>query len=497
MKNQSDTSYDPDYDSLQGESSSSIRTSEERKSLRRLSQIPGINQEEAEDMSKWSSEHRQAELKRLKDQAAMFQVLMLMVSMNSGWYVYTQTFQLFYCKSVLNMTAPQLSAFQSNILLPWLVKPLWGFFSDSFRFFGYRFKSHIMMATVVSMVAAGWMVVDPRPNTTSFTLSNLLLSLSVAYVDTMAEGMTAITSKIYERIKVLEELENGEKDGDDDSMTAFGIFNAIRSLFQAVMSFVGGILAKKFGNSTFWSGVILGVFPVILFLYILLTFKEEKKSRFFSGCKQFIFGLKTTVKATFMPTILLPLLYIILPGLQPSPSIYIFYLVVGEGGWTFEEWNLVSFISAALMSVFLMSFINLAKNWSFTTVQIWAQILLSVSMIAMTAVLWCRYFSVIEFSILIFFINFVSAFAANIQVTSIIGRISKYLPEGFESTGITIILSASNGMSIFSGYANKWFFPLFNVKAGYYDTRLRTPFIITDASAIFWVLAGPLFLMLG
>ena len=395
------------------------------------------------------------------------------------------------------MTAPEFSAFQSNTSLPWLIKPLWGFFSDSFRFFGYRFKSHIMMATVVSMVAAAWMVVDPRPTATSFTLSNLLLSWSVAYIDTMAEGMTAVITKIYERIKILEELENGKKDGDDDSMTAFGSFNAIRSLFRAVMSFVGGILAKQFGKSTFWSGVILGSYPVVMFLYVLLIFREERKSGFFTGCQKFVFGLKGTMKAAFMPTILLPLLYIILPVLPPSPAIYNFYLAVGEGGWTFEDWNLVSFISMALMAIFLMSFINLVKNWSFTTVQIWGQILASISTIATSFILWCRYFSVIECSVLIFFITFVSAFATNIQLTSIIGRVSKYLPEGFESTGITTLISASNAVGIMNGYVNTWFFPYFGVKAGYYDSRLRTPFIISDGLAVFWVLAGPLFLILG
>ena len=85
-ENQSETSYDPGYASLQAESSlqSRLSTREQRKSLRRLSQIPGINPEEAEDMSKWTSEQRQAELKRLNNQAKRFKILMLMVSMNSG-----------------------------------------------------------------------------------------------------------------------------------------------------------------------------------------------------------------------------------------------------------------------------------------------------------------------------------------------------------------------------------------------------------------------------
>ena len=208
------------------------------------------------------------------------------------------------------------------------------------------------------------------------------------------------------------------------------------------------------------------------------------------------FGLKSTAKAAFMPRILLPLLYIILPGLPPSPGIFTFYMLTGEGGWTFEDWNLNNFITMVLMSIVLMSFINLVKNWSFTTLQIWGQILVSATTIAGTIVIWCRYFSVIEFSVILFFINFVATFAQNIQLTSIVGRVSTYLPEGFESTGVTTIISASNAVGIMNGYINKWIFPYFHVKGGYYS-RLRTPFIISDVLAVFWVVSGPLFLMLG
>ena len=448
-------------------------------------------------MAKWSSEERQAEIKRLNNKVARYRILMFMVSMNSGWFFYTNNFQIFYCRDVLDMSAPNLSAFQSNTGLPWLLKPLWGFFSDSFRFFGFRFKANIMMGTTISMLTAAWMALDSHPTVLSFTISNLILSWSVAYIDTMAEGMSAVITKIYERIKVLEELENGKIEGDDESMTAFGSYNAIRSFFRAIMGFIGGVLAPIFGRSTFFSGVILGAYPLLMFLYALLIFKEEKKSGFFTGYQKFCAGLKGTAKAAFMPFILLPLLYIILPGLPPNPGIYAIYMQLGEGDWTFEDYNINNFVTSLVMSIVLMTFINMVKNLSFTTLQIWGQILVSATTIVSTSIIWCRYFTVIEFSLLYFLINFVGTFASNIQLTSIVGRVSKYLPEGFESTGVTTINSASNAVIVMNGYVNKWFFPYFNIKPGYYDSRLKVPFDISNILAVFWVLVGPLFLFLG
>ena len=499
-QSQSNASYSQGgFASLQDETSVDTRfeAKEQRKSFRRLSQIPGIEDKEAMNMAKWSSEERQAEIKRLNDKVSRYKILMFMVSMNSGWFFYTSNFQLFYCRDVLDMSAPAFSAFGSNTNLPWLIKPLWGFFSDSFRFFGFRFKAHIMMATTISMITAAWMAIDSHPTVLSFTISNLILSWSVAYVDTMAEGMSAVITKIYERIKVLEELENGKKDGDDESMTAFGSYNAIRSFFRSVMGYIGGVLAPVFGKSTFFSGVLLGAYPLLMFLYALLIFKEERKSGFFTGCEKFCSGLKGTAKAAFMPLVLLPLLYIVLPGLPPNPGIYTFYMLVGEGGWTFQEYNINNFVTSVLMSLVLMSFFNLVKGWSFTSLQIWGQILAQVTSIASTSIIWCRYFSVIEYSIILFVINFVATFASNIQLTAIVGRVSKYLPEGFESTGVTTIISASNAVIIINGYVNQWFFPYFNIKPGYYDSRLKIPFDISNILSVFWVLVGPLFLFLG
>ena len=497
-ENKSEVSVDPAFASLQGEpiSPEKLVASELKKSFRKLSQMPGIEEEEAEDMVKWDSWQRQAEIKRLKDLVGRYKILMFMVSMNSGWFYYTSNFQLFYCRDVLNMLAPDFSAFQSNINLPWLLKPLWGFFSDSFRFFGFRFKAHIMLATTISMLTAAWMAINDRPSTLSFTITNLILSSSVAYVDTMAEGMSAVITKIYERVKVLEELENGKKDGDDNSMTAFGSYSAIRSFFRAIMGFIGGVLAPRFGRSTFFSGVILGAYPLLMFLYALFVFKEERKSVLFTGCQKFCSGLEGTARAALMPFILLPLLYMLLPRLRPYPGIYTFYMLVGEGGWTFQEYNLNNFITSVLMSLVLISFYNLVKGWSFSSLQLWGQIIAQATAIASASIIWCRYFSVIEYSLILFLINFGVKFASSIQLTAIVGRISKYLPEGFESTGVTTIISAANAVFILNGYINNLFFPYFGIKPGYYD-RLKTPFNISNIVAVLSVLAGPLFLFLG
>ena len=454
--------------------------------------------EEEEDFSKWTSDERQAEIKRLNDQIARYRILMFMVSMNSGWFFYTYNFQFYYCRSVLDMKAPAFSAFQSNTNLPWLIKPLWGFFSDSFRIAGYRFKSHIMILTLVSALSSAYMAINTRPTIFNFTMSNLILSWSVAYVDTMAEGMSAVVTKYYERIKILEELENGKQEGDNESNTAFGNYNAFRNFFRSIMGFVGGFLAPIFGKSTFWSGIILSVFPLVMFLYTLLIFKEDRMSGIFSGCQKFCYGLSVTAKAAFMPSNLLPLLFICLPFIPPNPAIYGNYIILGEGGWTFEEYNLNQFFIVVLMSIALMTLVNFFKNLSFNTLQIGSQITTTISILTTSSLIYSRYFSVFEYSLVWFFINFIGLAAQNMQLTSIVGRISKYLPEGFESTGVTAIISAVNGATIVNGYVNDWVFvPIFDVKPGYYDSRLKAPFILAGSISVFWVLTAPIFLMYG
>ena len=97
-------------------------------------------------------------------------------------------------------------------------------------------------------------------------------NIAIAYVDSLAEGISAIITKDMEKIKKINALK-GEHSSGDDSMKAFGSYNAIRSLFQAIAGLAGALVAEY--TALKYSALILAFYPLVLFVYVILFFKEK------------------------------------------------------------------------------------------------------------------------------------------------------------------------------------------------------------------------------
>lgn len=61
-----------------------------------------------------------------------------MVSSNSGWFMMARFISIHYIRSDLGKDAVDFTKFDSFTSLPWIMKPIWGWISDSFYPFRYR-----------------------------------------------------------------------------------------------------------------------------------------------------------------------------------------------------------------------------------------------------------------------------------------------------------------------------------------------------------------------
>ena len=467
----------------------------DRKSYKKLKEVKSIKEEDAQKMATWTTEQRKAEIKRLKSLINSYRVLMLMVSLNSGWLLYINNINIFYIRSVLKIGGAVLNQFLANASLPWMVKPLWGFCSDSFFIFGYRFKLHMILMTLITISSASLLIVYPEPDFYLYTGINVMINFSTAYIDTMAEGLSAILTKYFDQIKVLEALDMKEgEEAEDNSMTAYGNYNGLRSLFRVLMSFIGGLAAERTNLRT--TGIVLGSYPIIFLVYLVVFFKEEKKKVFFAGCSHFKKGFYFTFKALLYPVVIFPLLFNLLPSFLPSPDIYYIYMMLGRGGWSFDEYVINGFVTGLLRSFALIWFVNAVKNLSFVNLQLYGQIISAACILSFSVALYCQYFSVLSFSIVWLFINMLYTFGSNMMMVSLVGRISKYLPEGFESTGVTIIISGFAVAFTVNKYVSTPFLEQFDIEPGYYD-RVEAPQVFWIISRTLFVLLSPLFLMWG
>ncbi|GJN23040.1 hypothetical protein PR202_gb10656 [Eleusine coracana subsp. coracana] len=94
----------------------------------------------------------------------------------------------FYLKDDLHLDPAETAVISGFSALPWLVKPLYGFISDSIPLFGYRRRSYLILSGLLGALSWSLMatIVDDKY---SAALSIVLGSLAVAVSDVVVDSM--------------------------------------------------------------------------------------------------------------------------------------------------------------------------------------------------------------------------------------------------------------------------------------------------------------------
>ncbi|KAH9547147.1 hypothetical protein CY35_11G019600 [Sphagnum magellanicum] len=145
----------------------------------------------------------------------------------------------FFLKDDLHLDPAETAFLTGLSALPWLIKPLYGFFSDGVPLFGYRRRSYLVLCGLLGAFSWGSLAsfVD---NKFAATTVILLSSLSVAFADVVADSI------VVERAR-------GETQGTSVSL---------QSLCWG-SSAVGGIV------SAYFSGSLVETYGVRLLQYLI------------------------------------------------------------------------------------------------------------------------------------------------------------------------------------------------------------------------------------
>ena len=100
----------------------------------------------------------------------------------------------FLLKNQMKLNASQMAYFQAIVLIAWVVKPLWGYISDSFPLFGSRRKSYLILSSILA--ALSWMLLP----LVSGSYELLLVVISICYMayafqDVVTDGLMIETGK--------------------------------------------------------------------------------------------------------------------------------------------------------------------------------------------------------------------------------------------------------------------------------------------------------------
>lgn len=254
----------------------------------------------------------------------------------------------FFLKDDLHLDPAETAVLSGISAAPWLVKPLYGFISDSFPLFGYRRRSYLILAGLLGAFSWGLMATFVDDNIGA-AVSIFLGSLSVAFSDVVVDSMV---------------VERARGESQD-------ISGSLQSLCWG-SSAVGGIVSAYFSGSLVEAYGVRFVFGVTAFMplmtsavsvlvreqpfssSILFTGPESNRSTtgVFESAKRHILQLWGTVR---QPNIFLPTLFIFLWQATPQSETAMFFFTTNKLGFGPEFLGRVRLVTsfASLFGVWL------------------------------------------------------------------------------------------------------------------------------------------------
>ncbi|GAB4843360.1 hypothetical protein Ancab_013326 [Ancistrocladus abbreviatus] len=379
----------------------------------------------------------------------------------------------FYFKDDLHLDPAETAVISGFSAFPWLVKPLYGFISDSVPLFGYRRRSYLVLSGLLGALAWSLMatVVDSKYSAAACIL---LGSLSVAFSDVVVDSMVVERSR-----------------GESQSMAG-----SLQSLCWGSSAF-GGIVSAYFSGSLVDAYGVRFVFGMTALLPLITSavavlVKEQHVSApvwshntggssFFESSKQNIIQLWEAVR---QPNVFFPTLFIFLWQATPQSDSAMFFFTTNKLGFTPEFLGRVKLVTsvASLLGVGLyngfLKNIPLQKIFLATTV--------FGTSLGMTQVFLVtglnRQFGISDewFAIGDSLILTVLGQASFMPVLVLAARLC---PQGMEATLFATLMSISNGGSVLGGLIGAGLTQLFGVTKDTFD-NLASLIILCNVSSL-------------
>ncbi|KAF8392376.1 hypothetical protein HHK36_022718 [Tetracentron sinense] len=364
----------------------------------------------------------------------------------------------FYLKDDLHLDPAETAVISGVSALPWLVKPLYGFISDSFPLFGYRRRSYLVLSGLLGALSWSLMAtfVDSKY---SAAFCILLGSLSVAFSDVVVDSM------VVERARGESQSTSGSLQSLCWGSSAFG---------GIVSAYFSGSLVDSYGvrHVRFVFGVT-ALLPLLTSAVAVLV-KEQRMvgpargqnfslpgPGFFESSKQNIIQLWNAVR---QPNIFLPTLFIFLWQATPQSDSAMFFFTTNKLGFTPEFLGRVKLVTsvASLLGVGLYN--GFLKNVPLRKIFVVTTILgsaLGMSQVFLVTGL-NRQFGISDewFAVGDSLILTVLGQASFMPVLVLAARLC---PQGMEATLFATLMSISNGGSVLGGLIGAGLTQIFGV----------------------------------
>lgn len=234
----------------------------------------------------------------------------------------------FYYKDMLNLSPFELSIITSITAIPWIIKPLYGFISDTYPFFGYKRKSYLVLSSLLGSVS--WIIMAKFVSLINIGQMDggiVTLIYSVSFVTLSFIGL-AFSDVLLDAIAV---SKTREQNNIGSIQTIFWVSSSLGSI---ISSYFSGYLLQNYGTIfVFYLSAVIPFITVVISVFI----KEPLNYKLQYSRVDTILLLKLKIKKILntlsKKTILYPLLFLMISNAMPKISTTLFYYEVNKLGF--------------------------------------------------------------------------------------------------------------------------------------------------------------------
>ncbi|AFY55019.1 folate/biopterin transporter [Rivularia sp. PCC 7116] len=270
----------------------------------------------------------------------------------------------FFLKDELGLSPAEVSALFGIVVLPWVIKPVFGFFSDGFPILGYRRRPYLILSGILGALA--WVGMATVVNSSWAAVTAILLSsLSVAVSDVIVDSL------VVERARAESQAEAGSLQSICWGASAFG---------GLITAYFSGFLLEHFTTRTvFW---ITATFPLIVSGVAWLIAEspvekntEDDKNSNFEDVKQ---QVKLLRQAITQKIIWLPTAFLFIWQATPSSESAFFFFTTNELHFQPEFLGRVRLVTSVAALVGIWIFQRFLKSVPFRVIFAWSTVLSTV-----------------------------------------------------------------------------------------------------------------------
>lgn len=223
----------------------------------------------------------------------------------------------FFFKDALNLNPAEVEALLGLLFVPWMIKPLYGFLSDTFPIGGYHRRSYLLLVSLLS--AFSW-----------FTLSQFISSVWAAFLVLLIGSAAAAFSDVIVDALLVERIRQATlNQGSALQSLAWGT----QAFGHLLTAYLVGWLLQQLGTHAVFALQAIGPFLIATMVGAIAETRVDQHSTEESDQPPettFASQLRSAWQVLTQKQVLLPMLFIFFWRSIPSAETGLFYFTTNE-----------------------------------------------------------------------------------------------------------------------------------------------------------------------